>query len=74
MKGYIILIHGVAITWCSRNHKTVALSVKEAGYSEVVGVCFEILFVRVILFFMGFIVKYPITVYVDNVVDVFLCL
>ena len=50
----------------------VTLSITEAEYSEIMEVCCEILFVRVILFFMLIVVEYSITVHVDNVGSIFL--
>ena len=47
--------------------KTVTLSVTEAEYSAIMEVCCEILFVREILFFMGFDVKSPIQMQDDNI-------
>ena len=55
--GYIIIINIVVIDWFPSSQKTVTLSVTGAEYSEIMGVCFEILFVRVVLLFMGVIVK-----------------
>ena len=37
--GYIVLLNGVDIAWCSRSQKIVTFSVKEAEYSVVTEVC-----------------------------------
>ena len=37
----------------------------------VAEVCFEIIFIRVVLFFMVVVVEYPITVNVDNMEVIF---
>ena len=47
--------------------ETVTIFVTESDYSAITEVCFKILFVRVILLFMGVVFEYPITMYVDNV-------
>ena len=72
MTGYIFLINRAVIYWRLQGQKTVTLSVIEAKYSAIAEVCFEILFVRAILFFMGVVVEYPITIYVDNVGAIFI--
>ena len=70
--GYIFLINRAVIDWRSRIQKTVTLSVTEAEYSEITYVCCEILFDRNILFYMGIVVDYLITVHVDNVGAIFM--
>ena len=62
MTGYIVLINGAVMAWCSQSQKTVTLSVTEAEYSAITDVCCEILFMRVILLFMGVVVEYQIIV------------
>ena len=66
MTGYIVIINRAVISWILRSHKTVTLSVTEAEYSAITDVCCEILFMRVILLFMGVVVEYPIIVHVDK--------
>ena len=70
--GYIVLINGAFIAWCSLSHKTVTLFVTEPEYSEITEVCCEILFICVILWFMGVVVEYPIIMHVDKVRAIFL--
>ena len=70
--GYIFLINGEAIDWRSQIQKTVTLSVTEAEYSAITDVCWKIIFIHAILFFMGVVVEYTIIVHVDNVGDVLL--
>ena len=72
MAEYIVQINRVVIAWNSRSHKTVTLSVTEAECSEITEVCYKILFVYATLLFMEVVVKYPITVCVDNVEDILL--
>ena len=70
--GYIVIIDREVIAWHSWSKKTVTLSVTESGYSAITEVFFEMLFFRAILLFMEVVVEYPITVHVDNIVDVLL--
>ena len=70
--GYIVLINGAVINWRSRSQKTVTLSGIDSEYSEITEVCCEILFIRAILLFMGFVVELSINVHVDNVGAIFL--
>ena len=69
---YIVLINVSVVTWSFRSQKTVTLSVTEAKYSAITDVCCEILFIWAVLLFMGVVVKYHITVHVDNVGDILL--
>ena len=72
MAGYSVLLNGVFIEWCLKIQKMFTLSVTESEYSKITDLCCEILFICVVLFFMGVVVKYSIIVHVDNVGDIVL--
>ena len=57
MTGYVVIINAVFTSWCSKIHITVILLVKEAAYSAIMEVCCEILFISVILIFMGVVIE-----------------
>ena len=42
--GYIVLINGSFIAWCSQSQKTVTFPVTEVEYLAIVELCFKILF------------------------------
>ena len=67
MTGYIVIINRAVIAWNLRSHKIVTLSVTEAEYSEIKEVCCKILFFCAILLFMGVVIKYLISVHIDNI-------
>ena len=60
------------ISWSLQSHKIITLSIIESVYSEITEICCKILFVHEILLFMGVVVEYPITMYIDNVGAIFL--
>ena len=72
VSGYCIYIMNCLITWRSKGQKHVTLSSTEAEYVAVSDVCTEIMFVRMILCFLGIRVKLPITVHCDNIGAIFL--
>ena len=72
MTGYAVLIDAVFVAWCSRIQKTIIILVTEAEYSEIVEVCYKILYICVTLLFMGVVFEYPITMHVDNFGSIFL--
>ena len=61
--GYSIYINGYLISWKSRAHKCLTLSSTEAEYMALCEICCKILFVKMILEFLGEKIEYPITVY-----------
>ena len=63
---------GCLIAWKSKGQKHVTLSSTEAEYVAVLDVCTEIMFVRMILDFLGVRVKLPITVHCDSIRAIFL--
>uniref|UniRef100_A0A7S2RXH7 Reverse transcriptase Ty1/copia-type domain-containing protein n=1 Tax=Eucampia antarctica TaxID=49252 RepID=A0A7S2RXH7_9STRA len=70
--GYCIYFMGCLVAWNSRGQKNVTLSSSEAEYVVLSEVYCEIMFMRMILEFMGVKVKKPITVNCDTFRTVFL--
>ena len=58
--GYCIYINGCLISWKSRAQKCQTLSSTEAEYVALSEVCSEILFVKMILQFLGEKIEFPI--------------
>ena len=65
--GYIVILNIVVIEYLLKSQETVTLSVKEDKYTAVTEICCEILFIRVVLLFIGVVIEYPITMHVDNI-------
>jgi len=70
--GFCIYLLGCLVAWKSKGQKHVTLSSTEAEYVAVSDVCTEIMFVRMILEFLGVRVKMPIVVHCDNIGAIFL--
>ena len=70
--GYCIYINGCLISRKSQAQKCQTLSSTEAECVELSKICCEILFVQMILEFLGENIKYPITVFCDNVGAIYL--
>ena len=70
--GYCIYINGCLISWKSRAQKCQTLSSTEAEYVALSEICCEILFVKMILEFLGENTEYRITVYYNNVGAIYL--
>ena len=64
--GYCIYVNGCLVSWKSRAQRSQTLSSAEAEYVALSEICSEILFARMIMEFLGEKVKYPITVYCNN--------
>ena len=64
--GYVIIMCGVAIVWCSRLQSTVALSTVEAEYMSLAAACQEILHVRQLLKSLGIDFKGPFLMFEVN--------
>ena len=60
---YCIYINGCLISWKSRAQKCQTLSPPEAEYVALYEICCEILFVKIVLEFLGEKIEYPNTVY-----------
>ena len=65
-------MNGCLVSWKSRAQRSKTLSSMEAEYAALSELCSEILFVRMIMEFLGERVKYPITVYFKNVGAIYL--
>ena len=65
--GYIIFVHGVPITWKSRQQKSLEMSSSEAEYYALTEAAKEVKFVVQILITMGVNVVLPVIVRVDNI-------
>ena len=61
--GYCIYINGCLKSWKSRAQKCQTLSSTEAEYVALSEICFEILFVKMILEFLGKKIEYHITIH-----------
>ncbi|MEL7196527.1 MAG: Ty1/Copia family ribonuclease HI, partial [Bacteroidota bacterium] len=72
VSGFIIYLMDVPILWRSRQQRSVTLSSTEAEYVSLSEAAKEIKFVYQIMTTMGFQVKTPITVMVDNVGAIFM--
>ena len=70
--GFIVYFMGVPISWKSKGQKTVALSSSEAEYVALSEAAKEIKFIYQVLISIGFKVKLPIIVYVDNLGTIFM--
>ena len=70
--GFCIFFNGCLISWKSRGQKTVTLSSSKAKYVAVADVCTEILFIKMILEFLGLKIELSITVVCDNVGAIFI--
>ena len=70
--GFIIYVLGVAVSWKSKAQRSVTLSSTEAEYVALSETSAEIMFLKQVLEFLGFEVKYPIVVHVDNMGAIYL--
>lgn len=68
VSGFVILLSGGAISWCTRKQKCVALSTAESEYVSMKEVLKEVLWFKQLLCELGFnyLVPSPITIYCDN--------
>ena len=72
VSGFCVFVLGCLVSWKSRGQKNVTLSSTEAEYVAISELCAEILFIKMILEFLGIQINYPITVNCDNVGAIFL--
>ena len=70
--GYCIYLNGCLISWKSRAQKHVTLSSTEAEYVAVSEVCGDVLFMKMILEFLGLLIEKPVIIHCDNVGAIFL--
>ena len=72
VSGFCFFLMGCLISWKSRGQKNVTLSSTKAKYVAISELCAELLFVRMILEFLGGNTNYPIIVQCNNVEAIFL--
>ena len=70
--GFVLYLMGVPISWRSKGMKVVALSSTEAEYIALSEASKEIKFIYQVLVSLGFKVKLPIIVRVDNLGAIFM--
>ena len=70
MSGFILL--GILVSWQSKLQKSVSLSSSEVEYIALSEAFKEVMFVAQLLESMQIVVKYPVTVRVDNVGAIFM--
>ena len=69
---FCIFVTGWLVSWKSCEQKKVTLSLTKAEYVVILELCAELLFVRMILTFLGKKIDYPIIVFYDNVREIIL--
>ena len=69
--GFVLYLMGVPISWKLKGQKSVSLSSTEAEYIALSETAKEVRFVYQVLEFIGFKVKLPIVIRVDNVGAIF---
>ena len=72
VSGYIIFLNGAPVSWRSKAQRSVTLSSSEAEYVALSEAAKEVKFIYMVLHAMGFEVKLPITVRVDNIGAIFM--
>ena len=70
--GYVLYLNGSAIAWRSKGQKSVSLSSTEAEYRAQSDAVTEVLYVKMMLEFLGMEMRLLITVYVDNLGAIYL--
>ena len=72
VSGFIIIVNGAPVSWKSKAQASVTLSSSEAEYVALSETAKEIKFIWMLIKSMGFEVKLPITVRVDNIGAIFM--
>ena len=72
VSGFCFFVMGCLVSFKSRGQKNVTLSLTEDEYVAISELCADMLFVRMILNFMGKNIYYPIIVCCKNVGTIFL--
>lgn len=72
--AFIIRMFGCPIGWCSRLQKSIAESTSEAEYKAINETAHELLFITRLTEELLFPVKYPITIYEDNISTIRQCI
>ena len=70
--GYVLYLNRSAIAWRSKGQKSVSLSSTEAEYRVQSDAVTEVLYVKMMLEFLGMKMRLPITVHVDNLGAIYL--
>ena len=72
VSGFCVFVMGGLVSWKSQGQKNVTLSLTKAEYVAISKLCAELLFVRMILEFLGENINYPIIVRCNNFGSIFL--
>ena len=64
--GYMAMLYGSPINWCSRPHQTLGASSMEAEYIAGAEAIKDVVWLRNLLTQMGLVQKDPTSVFVDN--------
>ena len=70
--GNCIYLNRCLVSWKSRGQKHVTLLSTEAEYVAVSEVCTDIMFVKMIMEFLGLELERPVTIHCDNVGAIFM--
>ncbi|KAJ1304210.1 hypothetical protein OPQ81_008610 [Rhizoctonia solani] len=66
ISGSVVLLAGTAVAWNSTKQNSVAISTMEAETLALSKISQEVLFIRNIMFGLGFLISGPTTILVDN--------
>ena len=72
ISGFCVFVMGCLVSWKSCGQKNVTLLSTEAEYVAILELCAELLFVRMIITFLGKKINYPIIFCCDNIGAIFL--
>ena len=72
VSGFCIYLMNCLVSWKSKGQDNVTLSSTEAEYVAISDLCKELMFIRMILIFLGVKIKLPIIVHCDNIGAIFL--
>ncbi len=64
--GFVCMINGTAVTWCSKLQGLVTMSTTEAEFMAYVAALLEILWLNSLLTEIGYPQALPIKLYIDN--------
>jgi hypothetical protein len=64
--GYVFMLAGGAISWCSKKQPVVALSTTESEYISASAAATEAIWIRTLLMELGYCQDRPTTIYEDN--------
>ena len=72
ISGFILYVIGILVSWWSKSQKSISLSSSEEEYIALSEAVKEVIFVAQLLERMQIVVKYPVTLRVDNVGAIFM--